>query len=981
MNAKNATIRLIWKEYRLQRAFWICMGGLGILLQLLGAMVRDSASEQLYWLFGVTLGLPAFFALGCGATMFAGEHEAGTFDFQRGFPVPPRRFFWSNILFGAASTGAMVALLSISAVLFCTVPAWIAHASLAEMPEGIWPTLFGFWGAAGLEFFAWSVLFSLLLKRPLVAAMLGVGVASAAAQAAARYTGFSLAPYVAAAPVRLAIAALVAVVDIYLGCRWFRGESMVLRIPKRKNAAAIATETPYAPKKYVIFCRTMMRLSWQQIRQSVWAWAGVLLISVYVVYYFWSISKLSLDTWNNFRIVFFVFLAVPVSLMGIYVFYPDQRGKTHLFLTERGMKPGRLWLGRQATGLAFTIALGVVLYFVLLVPINSQRIFFFSPIWEYRYYHYSVHDHYSGQMLPTLYFWLTDFLILFYFLILIYSIGQCAAMFLRSGILAAFAAIVVSTLLLLWVNLMIFWSVPWWWSIAPWPLLFLLATRLRTSAWLLERSNFRSWLRPGMVVLPMAAIAIAMPFYRVFSVPIVDPGFSPEAFWQNRKPTPAALETVAMYEKAYEGLEQYAKSLPHPVIVPLKEGETVPEPPPIPWKAFAPLSGYEAKKVDALRSALELALKASKRPECDFYADYPYSRGNNAWHARDLIEPMILRARQLEGEGKLDEALEYYLGVLRLKKQISFNSPYGVVFFYEPSACAHLPGWAARPGQTRERILAAIKQLQNLPEDFESIACGSKYEYLRNRGILAGDRKYADYMDQELSKQKSNYKREVNQFVLWERFFPWERYRALRILNELSRDNLHIVAQVNQLLELGRAVRYRDFDYYDREPEFVLKNNVNVPPRINEQGGYLYAQIDSLVHNVAEHRAALVALAMDAWKLEQGEYPPSLDALAGKYFDKLPADPFTGKPFRYFSQGFPDRLKDVRPWDRYGPSGEKIYLEENQPFLWSPGQYVVDRGVEEPPLERYSIREYGDRWRGAHSEDEIWRRGRIFPLP
>ncbi|MCC6127078.1 MAG: hypothetical protein IT426_19125 [Pirellulales bacterium] len=976
MNAKNAMIRLLWKEYRLQRAFWICMGALGMLLQLLGALVRDSASEQLYWLFGVALGLPAFYALGCGATMFAGEHEAGTFDFQRGLPVPSPRFFFCNMLFGAASTGAMFLLLSVSAVLFCTVPAWIAHASLAEMPEGIWPTLFGFWGAAVLEFFAWSVLFSLLLKRPLVAAMLGVGVASAAAQSAARYTGFSLAPYVEAAPVRLAIAALVAVVDIYLGCRWFRGKSMALRFAKRKDAAAIASMTPDLPKKYVTFCRTMIRLSWQQVRQSVWAWAGLLLISAYVVYYFWSINKLSLDTWSNFRIVFFVFLAVPVSLLGIYVFYPDQRGAAHRFLTERGMKPGRLWLERQATGLAFTIALGVVLYFVLLVPINSQRIFFFSPIWEYRQYSY-----YGADRLPALFFWLTDFLMLFYFLILIYSIGQCAAMFLRSGILAAFAAIGISTLLLLWVNLMIFWGVPWQWSIAPWPLLFLLATRLRMSAWLLERSNFRSWLRPGMVILPMAAIAIAMPLYRVFSVPIVDPGFSPEAFWQNRKPTAAALETVAMYEKAYEGLEQYTKSLPHPVIVPLKEGETVPEPPLIPWKAFEPLSGYETKKVDALRSALELALEASKRPECDFYADYPYSRGNNAWHARELIQPLISRARQLEGEGKLDEALDYYLGVLRMKRQISLNSPYGMILGYETSVYARLPGWAARPGQTRERILAAIEALKKQPEDSEPIACESKYEYLRNRGILAGDRKFTDYMDNELSKQKSNYKREVNQFVLWERFFPWERYRALRILNELSRNNLHIIAQVNQLLELGEAVPFRDFAYYDSEPEFVLKNNVNVPPRINEQGYYLYAQIDTLVHHAAEHRAALVALAMEAWKLERGEYPPSLDALAGKYFDKLPADPFTGKPFRYFSQGLPDRLKDVRPWDRYGYYNQKIYLEENRPFLWSPGQYVVDRGVEEPPLGRYWIREYRDRRRGAHSEEEIWRSGRIFPLP
>ena len=79
---------------------------------------------------------------------------------------------------------------------------------------------------------------------------------------------------------------------------------------------------------------------------------------------------------------------------------------------------------------------------------------------------------------------------------------------------------------------MFFWRVPWWWSIAPWPFLLLLLTWLRTPTWLLERRDFHSALRRAAVLLPAIAIVLAVPFYRVFSVPEVDPGFSPDEFAQ-----------------------------------------------------------------------------------------------------------------------------------------------------------------------------------------------------------------------------------------------------------------------------------------------------------------------------------------------------------------------------------------------------------------------------------------------------------------
>ena len=67
------------------------------------------------------------------------------------------------------------------------------------------------------------------------------------------------------------------------------------------------------------------------------------------------------------------------------------------------------------------------------------------------------------------------------------SVGQFASMFLRSGFLAGFFSVLLTSLLAGWCGLMWWWHVSWLWSVLPIPLALLLATRLRTRDWLLER--------------------------------------------------------------------------------------------------------------------------------------------------------------------------------------------------------------------------------------------------------------------------------------------------------------------------------------------------------------------------------------------------------------------------------------------------------------------------------------------------------------
>jgi hypothetical protein len=725
------------------------------------------------------------------------------------------------------------------------------------------------------------------------------------------------------------------------------------------------------------FFRTTMRLSWQQMRESVWMWLAISLFSMFIMYFYFSYLKFDLQIWDGARSVLLIFLTAAISLLGIYVFYPDQHGRNFRFSAERGMPAGRFWIGRQMMGLAFVGLLGVGIYLILVLPLNLQHYIFFTPTWQYRDLIY------RGQPFAVAYFSISDFLLLMYHLVLIYSIGQCMAMFIRSGILAAVAAIYLSAMFVLWTNLMIFWRVPLYWSVLPWPILFLAASRLRTSAWLLERRQLHTWFWPGTMLVPMAAIVLAMPLYRVYSVPVVDPGFSVEEFWQSRKATPAALETVAMYEKATDIVEQYERSLPPPVIEPRQEGEPT-ETPLETWQPVKPLSLDEQAEIKAVRPALEIVMEASKRPECDFYADFPYLGGRNpASRAWWLMRPMIFQARQFQSEGKLDEALDYYLAALRMKKQLNFRNPYGswdsgeVSWVYES-----LPGWAAAPGQTPERIASALKELQKLPPRIDVISYGIEGSYLFDRGILLDERKFIDSANSDLnSRSNQKYQAQVSQFELWKRFLPWERYRALRMLNEFTRSKLQYVESVAGTLENDRGVGIREYYYNDdREPDFVLLHAIYLSPRIQQNTWGIRHAIDSFVSGVTLYRATQIALALGAWKLENGKYPPTLDALVGKYFEKLPVDPINGMPLRYFPEGVPDRLKEIAVWNRYGYSNPRIYLEAKTPFLWSPGENIYDRGTDEPPLKRYSIYRYRSSEQ-LNGEDDIWRRGFVFPLP
>jgi len=57
--------RLVWKEYRTQRWFWVGVVALAVVAQLLVLMLADRPDDRTTALFYVAWWLPVFYALGC----------------------------------------------------------------------------------------------------------------------------------------------------------------------------------------------------------------------------------------------------------------------------------------------------------------------------------------------------------------------------------------------------------------------------------------------------------------------------------------------------------------------------------------------------------------------------------------------------------------------------------------------------------------------------------------------------------------------------------------------------------------------------------------------------------------------------------------------------------------------------------------------------------------------------------------------------
>ena len=344
------------------------------------------------------------------------------------------------------------------------------------------------------------------------------------------------------------------------------------------------------------------------------------------------------------------------------------------------------------------------------------------------------------------------------YLVVGYTVGQLCSMFFRSGLLAGFFAILLSIGLVSWTGLMVGLGVPVIWSVAPIPLVLLAATWLRASHWMLERNGAKGWLSTASWLTGTACLLLAaVVAYRMTEIPAVFPGFAPEVAFQ---PSSAeAQATAAIYCRASELIVPMAKRQD------TTEKETKEE--------------YRARRkawLDDNRKAIEMALAASRRPECDGLE--PPGRERLGEAGANLAGILVQEAVSLASDGDLDAALERYLAVLRMSSHIRpRNRIPDSADMIERRAFTQLKSWAARPGQTPERIHTAIQAIEELMTRPPLRSDGIKAEYRIARQILKGDTDLLDAV-----RATSEARKQAVYSVKAMDWMPWERARSLRLV-------------------------------------------------------------------------------------------------------------------------------------------------------------------------------------------------------
>ena len=725
----------------------------------------------------------------------------------------------------------------------------------------------------GLELLLWATLFSLLLRRVLVTAVLGVAVGSINFAFARGWYSHLWGDNFWIAPELMVTTVAVALADLWLGVNWFRekrerrrlgataglsssAEATAGIVSSAENTAGQAssgTRELDAVRTYIeagwsaSFFRpsrltTVGRLVWQHWRES-WRLAMILIVATMMPLvvicigrmlmpqpptYFWNYQTNAASYHFTSMPISFVFDIIPaflgVSLLGLVAYHADQWGRSYRFLADRGAAPKDVWLSRQLVcwGSAAAALPALLVAALFLAPTAIDLV---GPTVI------------AGGNLSLARMIATTCAAVVGYVVLSVAAGQLCSMFFHSGILAGLFSIILTLVLAGWCALMWLWQINWLWSMLPIPIALLLATRLRTRDWLVERNTFRAWLRPSLVLaIPTIALFTAVPLYRIYQIPLVDPGFSPEEF----------SRAMTAVEWAY--FRQY--------------GQTPIEP-------------------------------------------------NTVFDPTGLL---IDKAEDLQRKNKLDEALEQYLAAVRIAGQcrdwyaLSSNNRWMgySVDDLETIVYQLLPSWAAHSDQTPERLLAAQRKLEQITAKF-SMSRGIKLRYLQLRQFVEGDPHAINVLD----VFDENYQKQLAE--LWLRL-PWERARCLRILNLRTRNLLECSDRVDREAKSGGRIWWPNVDEpYRSQSRAIAAKYLTLDKLIS---AYLLWDDNEIIYQRAaietERRAVRIILVLEAWKLRHGSLPKTLDELIGSGLDRLPTDPYTGKSFLYFPEGVTTSF----PWNR-----------------------------------------------------------------
>ena len=370
--------------------------------------------------------------------------------------------------------------------------------------------------------------------------------------------------YLRAAPWRGGIAIVVFAADVYLGRRWLderlvrqkKRHALIANQKARADAATAQSDADRTAQLKPLLAKrdrsTMLgHLLWQQWRQSRKTMAIMVLLSIAIPFFGLKSFKFMGHGLPILSLAFFS------TLMGAMVFLPDQEQRRYRYFVEHNVPPRLVWSSRHLlwlSALTFSTLAVCAVWLFAFVDVN-ELIRELEIITGLRASNVTL-PYTPDVKLPP-----------FAFGVAVaatgYAIGQFFSSTIRSGILAAVFALAVGTLLFAWTGLMSSLRVGLLWSVVPIPVVLVIATLLRAPDWVAENKRWTARGRLAAVLLvPAAAILVAVPLFRLNQIPDESPGFDVadyEALIRNELADGTA--TAELYRKASDLLSPPPRGL------------------------------------------------------------------------------------------------------------------------------------------------------------------------------------------------------------------------------------------------------------------------------------------------------------------------------------------------------------------------------------------------------------------------------------
>lgn len=358
--------RIVWKEYRAQRAFWLALLAGHAAISLLYMVLYQNELHQTvmpFMSFAVLAG--SAFAIGSTALCFSYEEEERTALLMRMLPMSTRT------LTGAKITTTVLGMITL--LLACLMFSITAH----ETASLFWPQFNSQWSNArayvdlsDILVPVYAVVLGLvcaLYSRTTMKALLLSGLATAVSAG----VGLTQSDTGSIHLVWLSILILISSVFATIGFRtWHRKPARLL--PQRSRAIRLEAGRlsqlrhtwdrrwhqllKHAATRESVIARTAAVVLWQECRAAV----AFSLIVVPLA----ALSIVATALFRNWFLPTHVILGVLVIECGLRTFRHDQQNLNGLFWSHRGVSPGLVWCIRVATW--FTTMLILLISVVLI---------------------------------------------------------------------------------------------------------------------------------------------------------------------------------------------------------------------------------------------------------------------------------------------------------------------------------------------------------------------------------------------------------------------------------------------------------------------------------------------------------------------------------------------------------------------------------------------------------------------------------------